>query len=577
MTRNILPAVRRDLLHILAFVDERSEMQGAIFENAPVAGLDALGQYNFAYVLFAARPAEIIIRKLLDRGIPVDKIICLDFEQIALQENMQDMEQAVRHAFRSCPALLAAFDLEALLHSFWLQAAAQALKQRAHYDDAFFFRGRLEGTQEDDPAASVLARLARPPAMAEMPGRCRSMQIETSALCAYRCFCCAAYGTKRPKGIMPLEDLRLVAERMGGFDGQALLHHGGEPLLDKELPQKIALLRQAWPKATLGFTSTLGVRVGEKYLDALWQSGLNFIEISHYGYDAETYKKIHGVDGFALSRKNLHFLLNSSHRKNRNGFLRVRMLHLEEGGTVDDSYCAQAGLFRKWVSSFQDVLADDTYLSSHAGQSAILRRRATLLPCSVAWGTFGCRVNVTWDLNVVPCCTDFDNQIVFGNLRHQSLQEIFSGPVYRDFLRATWADDLSAYPLCQGCERHINGTRDELLRVASWKMAELLQASPGRENSSFTVIGELYLTSSLSPFLQRHFPRYRPWPDYWESPGPDFIFILAKGSAQLIYHEQAQEWKDLGGMRSRIVPVLGVSYYENTSLARNLTEIYDNL
>ena len=54
---------------------------------------------------------------------------------------------------------------------------------------------------------------------------------------------------------------------------------------------------------------------------------------------------------------------------------------------------------------------------------------------------------------VVPCCFDYNADIVFGDLRTQSIKEIYESEEYRNFLDAHRKGDLDAYPLCKNCDQ----------------------------------------------------------------------------------------------------------------------------
>jgi hypothetical protein len=58
-------------------------------------------------------------------------------------------------------------------------------------------------------------------------------------------------------------------------------------------------------------------------------------------------------------------------------------------------------------------------------------------------------LQITWDLDVIPCCFDSNASIVLGNLRHQSLEEVFQGSTYRDFIAAHMVQSLDPYPACR--------------------------------------------------------------------------------------------------------------------------------
>ena len=59
---------------------------------------------------------------------------------------------------------------------------------------------------------------------------------------------------------------------------------------------------------------------------------------------------------------------------------------------------------------------------------------------------------VAWNLDVTPCCIDFNGAMLLGNLRDQSLKSIFDGPAYRDFVQAHLTSRLDAFPVCAKCD-----------------------------------------------------------------------------------------------------------------------------
>jgi ADP-heptose:LPS heptosyltransferase/SAM-dependent methyltransferase len=80
MTQELLPLVRREGVHILAFIDERKFMHDKLFNGAPVIDLEDIADYDYEYILVSARPHPVIAEKLQRIGVSEDKIIPLDFE-----------------------------------------------------------------------------------------------------------------------------------------------------------------------------------------------------------------------------------------------------------------------------------------------------------------------------------------------------------------------------------------------------------------------------------------------------------------------------------------------------------------
>jgi hypothetical protein len=74
--------------------------------------------------------------------------------------------------------------------------------------------------------------------------------------------------------------------------------------------------------------------------------------------------------------------------------------------------------------------------------------------CSVVNGARRTHLNLSWDFNVLPCCHDYNAEIIFGNLHEQSIYEIFNGEKYKKFIAAHITGNLNDYPLCIGCNEN---------------------------------------------------------------------------------------------------------------------------
>jgi len=121
MTANVLPAVDREYVQILAFIDERLEKKGTVFHGAPVISLDEIKDYAFEYIFVGARPYRIIADKLHGLCIPYEKIISLDFEEearlIALRS--ASFHESFASFMRQTPLLANAINKQILLESDW--------------------------------------------------------------------------------------------------------------------------------------------------------------------------------------------------------------------------------------------------------------------------------------------------------------------------------------------------------------------------------------------------------------------------------------------------------------------------
>ena len=278
------------------------------------------------------------------------------------------------------------------------------------------------------------------------------VRIENTNRCAYRCFFCPREEMTRDKGIMPLEDLAFILDRIGEHEGLVDLHGFGEPLLDRLLPEKIALISSRWPQAEPRFYSTLGVRVEPDYFSRLLDAGLRHVEVSFYGFDTESYAEAHGADRYDLARENLERLCETQHSSA--GKLNVVVRAFPKHDTIKQPGATEERLadFQKWLDHLDVKVFRERDMHNYGGGREY-NTPGTYTPCSVVWGFRRRVLQITWDLFVIPCCFDFNAEIKLGNLRTQSLEEIFSSLPYTNFIEDHIANRLEAYPVCVKCER----------------------------------------------------------------------------------------------------------------------------
>jgi radical SAM protein with 4Fe4S-binding SPASM domain len=60
---------------------------------------------------------------------------------------------------------------------------------------------------------------------------------------------------------------------------------------------------------------------------------------------------------------------------------------------------------------------------------------------------------VLWDGRVVPCCYDYDGKYVLGDLRQNTLAEIFNEAPMRELRRALREGRAEDVSLCRTCPR----------------------------------------------------------------------------------------------------------------------------
>jgi len=60
-------------------------------------------------------------------------------------------------------------------------------------------------------------------------------------------------------------------------------------------------------------------------------------------------------------------------------------------------------------------------------------------------------MTVTWNGDVVPCCYDYNGRFVLGNMREQTLSDIWNGEKIQS-LRREFIDNRVENELCKNCD-----------------------------------------------------------------------------------------------------------------------------
>lgn len=278
------------------------------------------------------------------------------------------------------------------------------------------------------------------------------VRIENTNHGGCKCFMCPRDKQTRGLGFMPIKDFELVVSRLGEYRGQIHLHGFGESLLDNELVAKVRLSKTRCPDSHVVFFTTFGVKRDDTFFRELAASAISHIHVSFYGFSSDTYKKVAGVNTFALAKRNLQTLVEARAAVGADFNIMIQIWSDQVWSKWPADMRQQRDEFLRWTDKIGVQKNTANNVHNYGSGRAYNAPPAEGL-CSVAWGKRRRYLQVTWDLNVIPCCFDFNATVTFGNLRETSLEEIFAGEIYREFIEAHLANQIDDYPVCVGCER----------------------------------------------------------------------------------------------------------------------------
>ena len=201
------------------------------------------------------------------------------------------------------------------------------------------------------------------------------------------------------------------------------LHGYGDPLLDRRMADRVKILSEK------GFSSYFSCNPANidinKNLE-MFENGLDYIKYSMETVDDALHKEIRGkASNFSESYKRLLKLLEEKKRHNYKTTVVITMLDLHRSDQQKE--------FEKLKKAFEDL---DVYIYLKSQDQQWYQNKAEGTK-SVHWSEF-CQhpwMSMTIKSNgeVTMCMEDFNNEIILGDARKESLYDIWNGQKYQQF------------------------------------------------------------------------------------------------------------------------------------------------
>ncbi|MFP6888555.1 MAG: radical SAM/SPASM domain-containing protein [Nitrospinota bacterium] len=176
--------------------------------------------------------------------------------------------------------------------------------------------------------------------------------------------------------------------------------------------------------------------------------------ISLDGHDDESFFKVRGIkNAYEKSKDNLLRFFEMNKENGRKIKIDLHMIGFPLNnksyekmknfwGNLDgiDNFIHRN--FSTWDGGANDV--NSLVGRDVANEPAPTKRKVT---CRKPWW----QMTVQWDGSVSPCCLDYNNKLVLGNVKDQTLTEIWNGPRMKE-LRREFLSGMVTNPLCRTCD-----------------------------------------------------------------------------------------------------------------------------
>lgn len=287
----------------------------------------------------------------------------------------------------------------------------------------------------------------------------KEVRVEPTNLCNYECIMCPREKHTRAKGIMSMEEFERVITEIIKYGAEKITLTGfGEPFIDPTLEDKILMATQHGLETYVITNASLfhlpsKSNPGLNRIEACIKNGLSELRLSFYGTNASEYERIMSGGKFDRALSNLQLLSVARWKFGvaRLATMTKRCINCPEVSMYFLDFGDRSNFddFKYLADEFVDYY--EIWKPHNFGNGREYR--------SLNAGKHTCGrphngpVQVNWNGVIVPCCYDYNDSIVLGNVFDTPLPDILRGQAYEALRQIHESGDFSKQPYCDNCDQ----------------------------------------------------------------------------------------------------------------------------
>lgn len=288
----------------------------------------------------------------------------------------------------------------------------------------------------------------------KLPEFPRYIDIELTNTCNFRCLMCptGTLSQKRKKGFMKDQIYYQILDELKEYKSPLRFVRWGEPTLH---PKLLDYIQAAKNLGLLCHLNTNGQLLDEDKIQQLIDIPLDSIKFSFQGVDQKTYREMRNIDFYS----ELLALIKLLYRKR--GKKESPYIHVSTTITYETK--EQTKKFKELVTGFSDFVTIGRTVLEHIDVHMVklskgekntlkqLKMKESVIKKHPECPEVFDKLSINWDGTVSACCRDYDNKMVVGDIRANSLSEIWYSKkfsFYRKMLVDMRHDELE---LCKSC------------------------------------------------------------------------------------------------------------------------------
>ena len=290
--------------------------------------------------------------------------------------------------------------------------------------------------------------------------------VEPTSACNLRCIMCPQ-SMERPKkhGYMEMELFKKIIDEAKEFVHDINVHHTGESLLHPKLMEMIKYSESNGIVTKLHTNATL---LDKTLANKIFESGLSLLSFSFDGFDAKTYESIRRGAQFENTLSNiLNFLRMKKERNSRKPYTIFEVIHL--GNKLEK----KSDNYNKFIAQFNGLPIEEIRVKephNWAGKYQLNVKKDRYAECTFPYYA----LVVNWNGLVTPCPQDYFCDIELGDMKIQSLKEIWNGSALKELRRRMINKDIEQLVPCNTCDMI---RRKKVLGIPSGHVADFVKES----------------------------------------------------------------------------------------------------
>lgn len=263
--------------------------------------------------------------------------------------------------------------------------------------------------------------------------------IETTSRCNIDCIMCPRQEMTRQTGDMNIRLFEKIINDIKGKVEFVWLQDYGEPFLNKNIFRMIAYAKRHGLRTGISTNATV---LNDNIIRNILNSGLDYIIFAFDGATKETYEKIRKGANFEQVMRNIKEFIAKKVENKIKLFTAIQCIYM------DDTENEINDFIRIWnVKGIDGIrIRQITYSGNRNKFKNSLNGR----PCYWLW----CDPHIKWDGTVVPCCQDVNAVYPLGNIKENSLGELWNS---EEMIRLRGRHISGKYyeiPLCKNCNMY---------------------------------------------------------------------------------------------------------------------------